>query len=101
MQTITTELSMSDVPTDAQWYADYKPADNATVELTEDGEYKCLHTEVEITPPCCSGRDSEGNPSCGCGGGYSVYCYECQNEHMTDNDVENLIGNATEEPDYE
>lgn len=67
--------------------------------ITEDGEFKCTHPNAEVEPPCCSGTDSEGNVSCGCYGQYSVYCYDCNNDDMTDQDVENILDQG--EPDYE
>jgi hypothetical protein len=54
-------------------------------ERNEDGEFKCPHYEAEVIPPCCDGRD------CGCRGGYGVDCRACNNEDLTDNDVDNII----------
>lgn len=67
--------------------------------ITEDGAFKCTHPNAEVEPPCCSGRDSEGNTSCGCYGQYSVYCNDCSNDDMTDQDVDDLLTQG--EPDYE
>lgn len=62
--------------------------------LTEDNEWRCWHvidsSEVEVEPPCCTGFE-QGVPSCGCGGCYSVYCYDCHNDDMTEDDVINII----------
>ena len=58
-----------------------------------EGEWRCWHvidpSEVEVEPPCCSAfsRIIE----CGCGGLYSVYCYDCQNDDMTETDIENIL----------
>lgn len=48
-------------------------------ELNEDQEFACTHEETEVEPPCCSGIDNEGNPSCACHGQYTVMClnYDC------------------------
>lgn len=67
--------------------------------ITEDGAFKCTHPNAEVEPPCCSGIDSEGLPSCGCHGQYGVYCYDCNNDDMTDDDVESLL--VQDEPDYD
>jgi len=55
-----------------------------------DTSFKCDHELAEIEPPCCSGF-SGGLPSCGCGGSYSVYCSDCDNEDLTDVEADNLI----------
>ena len=68
-----------------------KQPEQATYLMDEDGLFRCTHENAEVEPPCCSGRDSEGLPSCGCHGQYSVYCYDCNNDDMTDNDAENII----------
>jgi len=70
-------------------------------ELNEDGEFRCPHYNVEIEPPCCSGRDIYGNTSCGCYGSYSVYCPDCSNEDLTESEVEALLDTDYSEPDYE
>ncbi len=67
--------------------------------ITEDGELKCTHPDAEIERACCSGTDSEGNISCGCHGQDSVYCSDCNNDDMTDQDVENIL--TPEEQDYD
>ena len=58
--------------------------------------------DLEVEAPCCSGRDSEGNPSCGCHGQYSVSCIapdECPG--ITDNEAQDAIESAMEGPDYD
>ena len=76
-----------------------KEIETSTLEMNEDWEFKCTHEFAEIEPPCCSGYDSEGLPSCGCHGQYSVYCYDCNNDDMTDNDVERIIDGSISEPE--
>lgn len=64
---------------------------------------KCQHPEeqLEITAPCCRTPQGEyGRWDCGCQGQYSVYCYGCDNEDMTDADVERILDRADDEPDY-
>ena len=78
-----------------------KEVKTPTYELTEDGEFRCPHYNVEITPPCCSGRDLEGNVSCGCYGSYSVYCPDCRNDDLDEVDVERILDTEYSEPDYE
>lgn len=67
--------------------------------IHEAHDLKCEHDDVEIERACCSGIDSEGNPSCGCHGQDSVYCPDCDNEDMTDSDIEAIL--TPDEPDYE
>ena len=67
--------------------------------ITEDGAFKCTHPDPEVEPPCCTTRGSSGYFECGCGGMYSVYCNDCSNDDMTDQDVENILDQG--EPDYE
>lgn len=55
-----------------------------------DTGFKCDHELAEVEPPCCSGY-SNGLPDCGCGGSYSVYCYDCNNDDLEDFEVEALI----------
>lgn len=55
-----------------------------------DTGFKCDHELAEVEPPCCSGYDG-GLPSCGCGGSYSVYCYDCNNDDLEDYEVESII----------
>lgn len=70
----------------------YRTVENYPVHLV-DGEWRCWHvidpSEVDVVPPCCSGfsRIIE----CGCGGLYSVYCPDCQNDDMREEDIENII----------
>lgn len=69
---------------------------NLYEELKTDTE-KCQHPEeqVEITPPCCKTPQGEyGRWDCGCYGQYSVWCYGCDNEDMTDSDVEAILENV-------
>jgi len=59
--------------------------------MNEDGEFFCPHLDVEIEEPCCSGRDSDGLISCGCQGMFSVYCPDCGNKDMTQNQVDEIL----------
>lgn len=70
----------------------------ATYSLTEDSEFVCEHEDAEIERACCSGRDSEGNPSCGCHGMDSVWCPNPDCTGLTDRDIELILDAA--EPDY-
>lgn len=67
----------------------YRPT--STYELNEDGDFTCLHENAEVDRACCSGVDSDGLMSCGCGGMDSVYCDDCDNEDLTDSDVEAIL----------
>lgn len=64
---------------------------STTYHLTEDSEFKCSHQNLEIEPPCCSGFDSEGLLSCGCAGQYAVYCPDCRNEDMSQDEADKLL----------
>lgn len=56
----------------------------------------CDHELAEVEPPCCNGND------CGCYGRYSVYCWDCNNEDLTDSQVEAIIEASIPEPaEYE
>ena len=59
--------------------------ETSTVELSEDWEFACTHEFAEIEPPCCSGRD------CGCYGLYGVYCYDCNNDDLTEHQVQQIL----------
>jgi len=78
-----------------------KQIPTGTFQLTEDNEWHCTHEDIEVEPPCCSGRDSEGNPSCGCHGGYGVLCPAWDCDGVTDTEAENIIDAYLEAPDYE
>lgn len=58
-----------------------------------DDEWRCTHENVEVQAPCCSSRGSSGYIECGCQGQYNVYCEDCQNDDMRDDDVERIITN--------
>lgn len=79
------------VKTDPYSYAVY---------LNEDGEFRCPHENVEIEPPCCSGYDSEGLPSCGCYGSYSVYCPDCHNDDINQTEVDNIVEAYLDHEEY-
>ena len=67
--------------------------------MDEDGDFHCPHDNVEIEPPCCSGG---AYIACGCQGMYNVYCPDCHNDDLTDNDIEAILDNYNErdEEDY-
>lgn len=60
-------------------------------QMNEDGLFLCAHPNAEVTPPCCWRKDEDGLIACGCAGGYSVYCADCKNEDLTDEQVEEMI----------
>ncbi len=53
--------------------------------LNKDGEFKCPHEDVSIEKPCCNGNN------CDCGGSYSVYCNDCGNEDITEEQIEEFL----------
>lgn len=59
--------------------------------MSEDGEFLCEHEDAEIERACCSGRDSEGNPSCACHGMDSVWCPNPDCTGLTQNDIERIL----------
>lgn len=71
----------------------------ASYSLNEDWELVCDHLDAEIERACCSGRDSEGNPSCGCHGMDGVLCPNPDCTGLTDHDVELILFAA--EPDFD
>lgn len=73
-----------------------------TTVLNEDGEFRCPHEDIEYYDPCCSGYDSEGMPDCDCGGSPSVYCNDCNNIDLTDDEAIRLISSYrnNSEDDY-
>jgi hypothetical protein len=54
-----------------------------------DDEWRCQHSNVEVTPPCCS--PFQRIIECACQGMYSVYCPDCNNKDMRDYEIENII----------
>ena len=56
-----------------------------SVELNEDGEFKCPHENTVVNPPCCNGRD------CDCRGTYYVYCEDCNNEDLEDYEADLIL----------
>lgn len=56
--------------------------------MNEDGEFKCAHINVDVQPPCCNGNTAS---DCGCHGSFSVYCYDCFNQDMTDDEANSFI----------
>lgn len=82
----------------ASYPMDRKYKSNWLDHIHEAHDETCPHENVEIDRACCSGFEG-GLPSCGCGGRDSVYCPDCDNEDMTDSDIEAIL--TPEEPDYE
>lgn len=54
-----------------------------------DNQWRCLHATdssvLEIEPPCCNGSD------CACKGLYGVYCHLCDNDDLSDDDINNKL----------
>lgn len=64
---------------------------SATFEMNEDGEFVCNHEEAYIERACCSGRDSEGNPSCACHGVDGIMCPAFDCTGIQDWEIEDLF----------
>lgn len=60
-------------------------------ERREDGEYYCTHANIEITEPCCG---ITGGASCFCQGLCAVYCKDCDNEDLSEQQALGYIENA-------
>lgn len=63
--------------------------------MNEDGEFRCPHESVEVEYDRGGDGYTEPGPS------WSVYCPDCQNEDMTDSEVDMYIDIANEPPEYE
>lgn len=75
---------------------------STTFELSEDGEWLCNHEEAYIERACCSGIDSEGNPSCACHGQDGVICPAWDCTGIQDWQIEDLFDRLDPgEPDYD
>lgn len=68
-----------------------QPRTDAMVFESIDGELKCAHVNIEVEPPCCSGVDSDGHMSCGCGGVHSFWCPDCKNEQLTEDQMQDIL----------
>lgn len=70
-------------------------SDKEYLEIDENGtlylKMRCTHRNIEVTPPCCTATGSSGNIECGCGGMYTVYCPDCNNADLTDQEIEVFI----------
>lgn len=64
---------------------------SGTFVLNEDNEFVCNHADAEIERACCSGRDSEGNPSCACHGVDGILCHAFDCTGIQDHEVEALF----------
>lgn len=71
----------------------------ATFELQEDGVWRCNHEEAYIEPACCSGRDSEGNPSCACHGVDGIICPAIDCTDIQEWEIEALYDSLRSWPD--
>ena len=63
----------------------------------------CTHPDVEVEPPCCTTPEPDtGYIACGCGGQYRVYCPDCHNDELTDDEADELLNNyfESQEDDY-
>jgi hypothetical protein len=69
--------------------------------LSEDGKWLCAHTDAYIEPACCSGYDSEGNPSCACHGMDGVICPAIDCTGIEDWQIEELFDRLQPEMDYD
>lgn len=60
-----------------------------------DGIFYCQHNDITIEEPCCSpfSTGSSGYIECGCGGNISIYCNDCDNKDLTDEQVNDIIEN--------
>lgn len=63
----------------------------AAYAMNEDLEFLCTHEDFTVDPPCCSGRDNEGNPSCACHGQYGIVCRNPDCTGITDSEAESMI----------
>ncbi len=78
-----------------------KIIETSSYSIKEDSyELTCDHEFAEVEAPCCSTVGSSGYIECGCGGNYSVYCSDCDNEDLTDLEADSLI-EAFSEARYE
>lgn len=53
--------------------------------INEDGILRCSHQNVTVEAPCCNGDD------CGCHGQYSVYCNDCHNDDLTNDEADQFV----------
>lgn len=62
--------------------------EDQTLEMDEDGEFRCVH-EGAYTEKCCLGVD------CLCNGLTEVHCPDCNNEDLTERDVQDILERMT------
>lgn len=60
---------------------------STTKKMYEDGAFRCAHEEINIEEPCCDGHD------CGCYGLRSIYCVDCENTELTEQDAIEIMNN--------
>lgn len=58
--------------------------------MTEDGEWVCAHVNAYVEKACCPA----GTQDCGCQGRDSVICPNPECTGLTDQDVDEIIGEA-------
>lgn len=57
-----------------------------TYRMDGNGVFRCGHDKAVVEPPCCTGE------LCACKGVYQVYCPDCRNADVTEEDVEEILG---------
>lgn len=57
----------------------------------------CEHEEVELEKACCSGRDSDGLMSCGCGGSDAIICLNDDCTGIEDYELNELMDRVYED----
>lgn len=70
-----------------------KHIETPLLEMNEDGDFVCPHYDVEVEYDV--GGDGITEPR----GSWCVYCSDCENEDMTDSQIEAYIDNANEPPE--
>jgi hypothetical protein len=53
--------------------------------VLKDDRFVCAHVNVDVEPPCCNGNN------CDCRGLDSVYCEDCKNEDLTEDQVQEIL----------
>lgn len=48
---------------------------------------KCPHDNVQIIQACCTTVGESGNIECGCAGLDRIYCEDCDNQDMTEEEA--------------
>lgn len=66
-----------------------------TYVMNEDGEFRCEHPDVEVEYDIGGDGITEPGPS------WSVFCPDCHNDDLTDDEADTFIEMAQEGPDYD